>query len=230
MGASDDAIVVGMSAASTRNVRPHLVRIDSRLGTIDGRIETMDGRFIAIEGRLDTTDRRLVAMEGRLETTDGRFVAIEGRLGTLDGQFVAIERRLETADGRLVALDRRLETTDGRLVAIEERLDATDIRFDGVAIQEEFDRRVATLVAREEWKAGRLEDRAEMRRHFLMLSEDFRTQVQIIAEGHAVLIEGLNRLAERIDRLEHDLTSLIVTAFRDLDRRKQDKGPRRSRR
>jgi hypothetical protein len=63
-----------------------------------------------------------------------------------------------------------------------------------------------------------------------MVSEDLRTQVQIIAEGHAVLIEGLNRLAERIDRLEHDLTNLIVAAFKDLDRRRQDKAPRPSRR
>jgi hypothetical protein len=100
MGASDDAIVVGMSAASARSVRPHLVRIDSRLGTIDGRIETMDGRFVAIEGPLDTAD--------------------------------------------------------GRLVAIEEHLDTNDVRFDRVVVQEEFDRRVATLVSREEWKRGDL--------------------------------------------------------------------------
>jgi hypothetical protein len=109
---------------------------------------------------------------------------------------------------------------NARLIAIEHRLDFVVTKDD---LEAAFEKRLATLVTREEWKAGRVEDRDEMRRHFLMISEDFRTQVKIVAEGHAVLLAGQERVIERIDKLEVDLRSLIMTAYRDIDRRKQDK-------
>jgi hypothetical protein len=136
----------------------------------------------------------------------------------VDARLTAIEQRLDfvvTKDDLEAAFEKRFAT----LVMRED----FDSRITTLVTRDEFDRRIATLVTREEWKAGRVEDRDEMRNHFLMLAEDFRAQVKIIAEGHAVLLAGQERIIERIDKLEVDLTSLIMTAYRDLDRRKQDK-------
>jgi hypothetical protein len=97
----------------------------------------------------------------------------------------------------------------------DDRIDALSERVDGL---------------RDDWQRGRLEDRDKMRRLFLVQSEASGAQIKLIAEGHAVLAAGQDRIIERIDRLERDLTSLIMTAYKDLDRRKQDKRPARSRR
>ena len=63
----------------------------------------------------------------------------------------------------------------------------------------------------------------ETRRHFDVVAEGMRAEVRLVAEG-------VTTLAERVDRLEHnlreeiretrrDLTSLLTASYTDLDRR-----------
>jgi hypothetical protein len=84
-------------------------------------------------------------------------------------------------------------------------------------MEERFQARIATL---DVGIRGQIED---VRTLLKVQYEDFTAQVKLVAEGHMMLAEGQERIIERVDRLEHDLTSLIVTAYQELDRRKQDK-------
>lgn len=63
----------------------------------------------------------------------------------------------------------------------------------------------------------------ETRRHFDVIAEGMRAEVRLVAEG-------VTALAERVDRLEHNLqeeiretrrglTSLLTASYTDLDRR-----------
>ena len=63
----------------------------------------------------------------------------------------------------------------------------------------------------------------ETRRHFDVVAEGMRAEVRLVAEG-------VTALAERVDRLEHnlreeiretrrDLTSLLTASYTNLDRR-----------
>jgi len=63
----------------------------------------------------------------------------------------------------------------------------------------------------------------ETRRHFDVVAEGTRAEVRLVAEG-------VTALAERVDRLEHnlreeiretqrDLTALLTASYTDLDRR-----------
>ncbi|MBI4611032.1 MAG: hypothetical protein HY726_18730 [Candidatus Rokubacteria bacterium] len=63
----------------------------------------------------------------------------------------------------------------------------------------------------------------ETRRHFDVIAEGMRAEVRLVAEG-------VTALAERVDRLEHnlreeiretrrDLTALLTASYTDLDRR-----------
>lgn len=63
----------------------------------------------------------------------------------------------------------------------------------------------------------------ETRRHFDVIAEGMRAEVRLVAEG-------VTSLAERVDRLEHnlreeiretrrDLTALLTASYTDLDRR-----------
>jgi hypothetical protein len=78
-------------------------------------------------GSLDT---RVASLEHKVEAHGPRFDAIDRRLDAHDGRFDAIDRRLDAHDGRFDAIDRRLDAHDGRFDAIDGRFDVMDRRFD----------------------------------------------------------------------------------------------------
>jgi len=50
----------------------------------------------------------------------------------------------------------------------------------------------------------------EDRTRFVVLMEDIQTQVKVIAEGHCVLVDRLDRLEPRVDQLESQLDRLKI--------------------
>jgi predicted nucleic acid-binding Zn-ribbon protein len=50
----------------------------------------------------------------------------------------------------------------------------------------------------------------EDRTRFVVLMEDIQTQVKVIAEGHCVLVDRLDRLEPRVDQLESQFDQLEI--------------------
>jgi polyhydroxyalkanoate synthesis regulator phasin len=98
------------------------------------------------------------------------------------------------------------------------KFDETDQRFGGM------DRRLDQMTTKEEMRA----QHAETRRHFDVVAEDLRGQMQILAEGHQALVEGHQALAEgqerilvRMERMERELGAMIRISYAELEQRIQ---------
>ncbi len=98
------------------------------------------------------------------------------------------------------AIDQKFEKIDSRLDGMDARFDAMDSRLD--AMQEHIDTKTA-----------------ENRRHFEVVAESLRTEIQQVAEGHQVLLNGQARIVERMDQVERELGAMIKFSYADLDRR-----------
>ena len=111
---------------------------------------------------------------------------LDGRMEELDGRIEALDGRVEALDGRVEALDGRVEALDGRVEALDGRIEALNGRVDGL------DGSVTGLR--------------------LVIENEIRPNIQILAEGHMMLNEKLDRLLEgekereelkiRVDALE----------------------------
>ncbi len=86
----------------------------------------------------------------------------------------------------------------------------------------EVDRRFDQTATKDEVQA----QQAETRRHFDVVGENLRSQIQLLAEGHQalveghqVLVEGQERILERVESLERELGAMIRISYAQLDDR-----------
>lgn len=101
-------------------------------------------------------------------------------------------------------LTEKFEAIDSKFDKIDEKFDAIDSKFEH--IQQHIDVKAV-----------------ENRRHFEVVAEGLRSDIQQIAEGHQVLLDGQNRiearLLERVNEVERELGAMIKFSYADLDRR-----------
>ena len=63
---------------------------------------------------------------------------------------------------------------------------------------------------------------AETRRHFDVVAEGLRGQMQLVAEGVATLDEKLNRFREEVAGEFKEMKSMVRISYAELDRRIQE--------
>jgi polyhydroxyalkanoate synthesis regulator phasin len=54
------------------------------------------------------------------------------------------------------------------------------------------------------------QDNEQTRRHFDVVAESLKSEIRVIAEGHGVLVEKIDRLETKVDGLDHKLENFIV--------------------
>ena len=98
----------------------------------------------------------------------------------LDQRFEVLDQRFDLMDRRLEGVDRRLEGVDRRLEGVDRRLEGVDRRLEGV------DRRFVEL-------------ESELRRHFGVLTEQTRRELQTVAEMVVANTEAIASIRVRLD-------------------------------
>ena len=106
----------------------------------------------------------------------------------------------------LSLLDRQFEKIDKRFDGIDERLDRMDERFDG--IDERFDRL--------EGRVDKLEESVTSLQ--LAVENEIRPSIQLLAEGHMMLNEKLDRVLENAKDTEELKTRVdaLEAGFRQM--------------
>jgi hypothetical protein len=105
----------------------------------------------------------------------------------MDQRFVEVDRRFDGMDQRFVEVDRRFDGMDQRFVEVDRRFDGMDQRFS------EMDGRFGDVDRRFVQVDG------ELRRHFGVLIESVRHEIQIVAEMVAANTESIMALRVRLD-------------------------------
>ena len=54
---------------------------------------------------------------------------------------------------------------------------------------------------------------------FGVIAEGLRSEIQLVAEEHQILLNGQERITHRMGRMEHELGAMIKFSYADLDRR-----------
>ena len=119
----------------------------------------------------------------------------------LGGLFMSDDTKLI-----LSLLDRQFEKIDKRFDGIDERLDRMDERFDG--IDERFDRL--------EGRVDKLEESVTSLQ--LAVENEIQSHIQILAEGHMMLNEKLDRVLENAKDTEELKTRVdaLEAGFRQM--------------
>ncbi len=104
-------------------------------------------------------------------------------LSLLDRQFDKIDKRFDGIDERLDRVDERFDRMDERLDRMDERFDRMDERFD-----------------RLEGRVDKLEESVTGLQ--LAVENEIRPSIQILAEGHMMLNEKLDRVLENAKETE----------------------------
>jgi predicted RNase H-like nuclease (RuvC/YqgF family) len=95
---------------------------------------------------------------------------------------------------------------------IGKKFDQADQRFEAI------DRRFEEVATKGEVRA----QQAETRRHFDVVAEGLRGQMQLLAEGVATLDQKLNRFREEVAGEFQEMKSMIRFSYAELDRRIQE--------
>ena len=61
------------------------------------------------------------------------------------------------------------------------------------------------------------QDNEQTRRHFDVVAESLESQIRVIAEGHGVLVEKIDGLGTRIDRLETQVENFALETRTNFD-------------
>lgn len=126
----------------------------------------------------------------------------------LDERFGGIDRRFEQIDQRFGQMDQRFGQMDQRFEQIDQRFGQIDRRVEGVDGQ--------TKGLRQEMYEGF----GEVKRHNGILIEDLRRQLQLVAEGFAIFVEGrYTQDQARIDERFHETHALIRSSYDHLNQR-----------
>jgi len=111
-------------------------------------------------------------------------------LAILDRRFDKIDERFDRVDERFDRLEGRMEKLEGRVEKLEGRMENIEGRMDGV-------------------EGG-------LRHLQLVVENEIRPQIQILAEGHMMLNEKLDRVLENAKETEELKTRVdaLETGFR----------------
>ena len=130
-------------------------------------------------------------------------------LSLLDRQFEKIDKRFDGIDERLDRMDERFDGIDERLDRMDERFDRMDERFD------RLEGRVECLEGRADGVEGGL-------KHLqFVIENEIQPHIQLLAEGHMMLNEKLDRVLENAKDTEELKTR--VNALEAGFRQMQDK-------
>ena len=125
-------------------------------------------------------------------------------LSLLDRQFEKIDKRFDGIDERLDRMDERFDGIDERLDRMDERFDRMDERFD--RMDERFDRmdeRFDRLEGRVECLEGRVDGVKGGLKHLqFVIENEIQPHIQLLAEGHMMLNEKLDRALENAKETE----------------------------
>ena len=111
-------------------------------------------------------------------------------LSLLDRQFEKIDKCFDGIDERLDRMDERFDGIDERLDRMDERFDRMDERFD----------RIEGRVEKLEESVEKLEESVTGIQ--LTVENEIRPNIQILAEGHMMLNEKLDRALENAKETE----------------------------
>ena len=115
-------------------------------------------------------------------------------------------------------LTKKFDAIDSKFEKFGTKFDAIDSKFEEIGTK--FDAIDSKVEGIQQYVA---EKAVENRRHFEVVAEGLRSDIQQIAEGHQVLLNGQNRiearLLERVDEVERELGAMIKFSYADLDRR-----------
>ena len=67
--------------------------------------------------------------------------------------------------------------------------------------------------------AGIDEKFEETKRYFAVVAEGLRSEVQQVAEGHQIILDGQTRIVDRIEQAERELGAMIRFSYAELERR-----------
>ena len=127
--------------------------------------------------------------QAMLETMAKLLAPIQETLQTMSARFDGVDERLDGIDKRLDSVDKRLDGVDERLDGVEKRLDGVEKRLDSV--EERLD-----AVEQEARKAN------------VVLETEIRRDINLLFEGHQLILERLTpreaqeALEERVSTLE----------------------------
>ena len=110
-----------------------LVRLEGRIGGLEGRFDGLEGRIGALEGRFDVLEGRIGGLEGRFDVLEGRIGALEGRFDGLEGRIGGLEGRFDVLEGRIGALEGRFDGLEISFIRLENRFVRLEEKVDGLA-------------------------------------------------------------------------------------------------
>lgn len=121
---------------------------------------------------------------------------LERKFSTLDQRFNRVDEQFSRIDQRFTRVDEQLAGIDQRFTRVDEQLTGIDRRFGG--IDEKFE---------------------DTKRYFGVVAEGLRSEVQQVAEGHQIILDGQTRIVGRIEQAERELGAMIRFSYSELDRR-----------
>lgn len=127
-------------------------------------------------------------------------------LSLLDRQFEKIDKRFDGIDERLDRMDERFDGIDERLDRMDERFDRMDERFD------RLEGRVESLEGHVDGVEGGL-------KHLrFVIENEIQPHIQLLAEGHMMLNEKLDRALENAKDTEELKTRVdaLEAGFRQM--------------
>ncbi len=92
-----------------------------------------------------------------------------------------LESKLSTLNQRFTRVDEQLAGIDQRFARVDEQFARVDQRFSG--FDEKFE---------------------ETKRYFSVVAENLRSEVQQIADGHQIILDGQRRIVGRIEQAERN--------------------------
>ena len=120
--------------------------------------------------------------QAMLETMAKLLAPIQETLQTMSARFDGVDERLDGIDKRLDGVEKRLDGVDERLDGVEKRLDSVEERLDAVE--------------------------QEARKANVVLETEIRRDINLLFEGHQLILERLTpreaqeALEERVSTLE----------------------------
>ncbi len=134
------------------------------------------------QAMLETMAKLLAPIQETLQTMSARFDGVDERLDGIDKRLDGIGKRLDSVDKRLDGVDERLDGVEKRLDGVEKRLDSVEERLDAVE--------------------------QEARKANVVLETEIRRDINLLFEGHQLILERLTpreaqeALEERVSTLE----------------------------
>ena len=97
-----------------------------------------------------------------------------------------LESKFSTLNQRFTRVDEQLAGIDQRFARVDEQFARVDQRFSG--IDEKFE---------------------ETKKYFSVVAESLRSEVQQIADGHQIILDGQTRIVGRIEQAEREVGATI---------------------